>query len=221
MMEAKVPRGGMRAQTLVGLILLAGCKGQDVVRENPSLPPVYFTLTGGVFDSVLNTPVAGLRISIGDSSVLTNDAGLFHTTQRAGSGQLTINDRRFERVTLPANFDHNANLTLLLKGTAPYASRCEFRGDTVTALIMDLQGRKTMDRRFRTYLTAELNQQLIQKNGYAWFWTPLDNITWSAAVLLPDTTISSVSWQLEDLDGNARTSTCQRSPVCAQCQGPQ
>ncbi len=211
----------MRTAFLFPLVLLAGCDSQDTLRETPGLAPVYFTLSGTVFDSVLGTPLAGLTIHVGDSTVVTSDAGTFRTTQQAGADLLVINDRRFERVALPIELDYHHTLSLRLKGTAPYVDRCEFRHDTVMARIMDLQGRKTMDRRSLSFLTAELGRQTIQKNAYQWLWTPLDRVAWSAAVILPDTSIGTVTWRLEDLDGNIRTSSCDRSTICTECRGPQ
>lgn len=213
----------MRVLTTIAAILVLGC-GRDPGPDgkDPTGPaPVYYEITGAVFDSLLSVPAVGLRVVVGDSVVTTSAAGVFHVRQRAGNGLISIDDLNFEPLHLPFAFNHHATLTFLLRGEAPYAFRCQFRQDTVTALIVDLQGRKTMDRRTRTRLTAELDQQPVVKTGDKWLWTPLDNITWSVSVGLPDSLIPSVEWKLEDLDGNVRTASCDRSQICTACQGPQ
>ncbi|HEV8123762.1 MAG TPA: hypothetical protein VGP80_05955 [Gemmatimonadales bacterium] len=213
----------MRVPIAIAAVVLVGC-GPDHGSgdKDPTAPaPTYYDITGVVFDSVLGLPATALRVSVGDSVTTTSDAGVFHVHQKAGNGFINITDLRFEPLHLPYAFDHSATVTLFLRGSAPYAFRCQFRQDTVTALIVDLQGRKTMDRRTRTLLTADLNQQQVVRTGDKWLWTPLDNITWSASVGLPDSTVSLVQWRLEDLEGNVRTASCDRSEPCTQCQGPQ
>ncbi len=213
----------MRNLALIVAILIVGC-GPDHEsggKDPTGLVPVYYSVTGAIYDSVLGVPAAGLRVFVGDSVVTTSEAGIFHVLQREGSGYIIVNDIRFEPLVLPFAFDHRATPTILLRGTAPYVFHCQFHQDSVTAFIVDLQGRKSMDRRTRTRLTTGLGQQSVVRTGDRWLWTPLDNITWSASVGLPDSTVSSVEWRLEDLEGNVRTSTCQRSPYCPDCQGPQ
>jgi len=213
----------MRIPIAIAAVLILGCRSEPGAGDKDSTGPtaVYYDLTGVIFDSVLGLPASGLRVNIGDSTATTSEAGVFHVRQKAGSGFINITDLGFEPLHLPIAFDHNATMTLFLRGSAPYAFRCQFRSDTVTALIVDLQGRKTMDRRTLTLLTTEVNQQTVVRTGDKWLWTPLDDITWSASVGLPDTSIASVQWHLEDLEGNVRTASCDRSQPCTQCQGPQ
>ncbi len=105
----------MRNLALITAILIVGCGPDRGCEGNgPTGPaPVYYSITGPVFDSVPGMAVAGLKVFVGDSLALTSDAGEFMVRQQAGSGFITINDVRFEPLHLPFSFYHPATLTLV------------------------------------------------------------------------------------------------------------
>jgi hypothetical protein len=213
----------MRIALPLAALLVVGCEpNPGSGRQDPTgTPDLSYLVSGTVLDSALNRPASGVRVMVGDSLVTTSDSGMFRVKQNAERGFIAINDLRFEPLKVGFAFDHPGAIPILLRGNAPYAFRCQFHGDTVSAFIVDLQGRKTMDRRIRTLLTAELNQQTVTWTGDKWLWTALDNLTWRVAIALPDSSILTVQWRLEDLDGNVRTSNCERGQFCTGCQVPQ
>lgn len=204
-------------------LLTIGCgTGPEAARRDPASPSdVSYFISGFMVDSVLGIPPAGLKVAVGDSQVTLPANGSFRVEQHEEHGFINIDDFQFEPMQIPFAFTAPGAIRVQLRGTAPYALACEFRGGTVSAKIIDLQGRKTMDRRTRTSLSATINQQDVVLTGDRWLWTPRDNVTWGVAVTFPDTSFQHVTWRLEDLAGNVRTTSCERSVVCTQCQEPQ
>lgn len=205
----------MRWACLLALFGAACGTPAEPTGQNES-PILTFSVTGMVRDSILGTPVAGIRVLVGDSGVVTNADGRFATRYREGRALVEINDLRFEPFSTSLTFMKDEELTLLVRGQAPYVIGCVFRGDSVSATMIDLQGRKTINRRAASYLLARASQSVIQNDANSWHWNPIDNLTWLTNVPL-GSPADSVDWSLEDADGNARFTRCVRQPP--PCQG--
>lgn len=216
----------MRTTRLVGLagwaLLALWACGEEQAPSAPSATDStpFFSITGFVLDSMLGLPLPGIRVAVGDSIAVTDQSGAFQLWQRRGASAVRINDAAYEPYTVPLGFASHSTVTVPLRGLAPYALQCHFQADTVQAVIVDLQGRKTLNRRTMTRLSARDNG--IVRTADTWFWTPVDHLTWTAAVILPQSSIDSVEWRLEDQDGNVRMTSCVRTQgPCRTCGGTQ
>ncbi|MEO8199264.1 MAG: hypothetical protein ABI679_01975 [Gemmatimonadota bacterium] len=198
------------------LLGLAGCGGAADTSSQNDLPVQTFTVTGLVRDSVLGSPLAGIRVLVGDSAVITDAAGRFTTIYRGGRTSIIVNDGLYEPYLANHDLVRNIDVILELAGQAPYVIGCGFSGDSVTATMLDLQGRKTINRRAASYLLARSGPAIIQNDAYSWHWNPIDNITWRTNVPLGGPA-DSVDWTLEDGDGNTRFTRCVKQPP--PCQG--
>jgi hypothetical protein len=204
--------------------LLAGCLacGSDPSSiPNPDDDARFVTVSGSVLDSVLGEPVPGIRVIVGDSLVTTDDEGRFSTRHRGGLFPLAITDHRFEPLEQIERFDSFKTFILHGRGVAPYIMGCSFGPDSVYSQILDLQGRKTINRRSGSYLTLRAGAQIIQRDAYSWVWNPVNTLTWRTAAPLT-AAADTVDWRIEDADGNARTLRCLRAtspPPCDSCGG--
>lgn len=208
----------MRRSCLL-LLLTAACAGGAEPTAHDPLPVPTFRLSGVVRDSVLGVPVAAVHLLLGDTAAVTDTAGYFTLQFPAGEAPLLIADPRFEPYAAAMSVFKDSEITLLLRGQAPYVTSCAFQGDSVSATIVDLQGRKTVNRRAESYLVARSSQAVIQNDANSWHWNAVDNVTWRTNVPIGGLA-DSVDWQLEDADGNARLTRCTRqAPPCLHCGG--
>ncbi len=98
--------------------------------------------------------------------------------------------------------------TITLRRLAPLLMACALQADTIHALIVDLQGRKTLNRREGSTVTLTAPSGFTVLNGFAWRWTAIDNLTWRVRVPVVGDSVSRIAWQLRDSDGNLDASEC-------------
>ena len=174
-------------------------------------------------DSVLNIPVMGVRGFIGDSLVVSDSNGRFTVVHRAGDVALTVDDFRFDpyrgRIQLHSNL---SNLQLRLRGNAPYLTACSFGTDLITATVIDLQGRKTVNRRSASTMTlVGQDGTSYRRDANTWSWSPVDFFTWQAYVPATGISADTADWRLEDADGHVRSARCVNQPApCQDCSAP-
>ena len=204
------------------ILLLALCIscGDDSgqIAEVPD-PETFYQISGVVRDSVLYRAIPGIRIRIGDSLAVSDSMGRFSVVHRAGSFALTVDDYEYERHSIPlVLFQDQPDFIVRLRGHAPYLLSCTFQSDLLTGRIMDLQGRKTINRRSQSTITLVTTDTLVTKDAYSWYFTPVDNLTWLAHVPLAGVAADTAVWRLEDADGYVRGDRCVNQPApCTVC----
>jgi hypothetical protein len=182
-------------------------------------PGPLHVVSGVVEDSMLNLPVAGIRVLIGDSVAVTDSQGRFTTVHRSGNFTILVDDYSYERYEVPlAIFSDDRPHVVRLRGFAPYLLSCTFETDLLTARVVDLQGRKTVDRRSQSAITLVSNETRFYREAYNWYWTPVDNLTWLAHVPHTGVVADTADWRLEDADGYVRGARCvNQPPPCTGC----
>ena len=207
-----------RLALLLPLCLSCNDSGPDVAGVNHPAERIH-SVGGMVEDSVLSLNLAGVRLRIGDSLVVSDSLGRFQVKHRAGNFGISVQDVAYERYDAPlALFQDRPSLVVRLQGQAPYLISCDFEADLLTARILDLQGRKTINRRSQSTITLQSNQTNVKRDAYSWYFTPVDNLTWLAHVPLQGVVADTAVWRLEDSDGYVRTTQCvKQPPPCTTC----
>jgi hypothetical protein len=168
---------------------------------------------------MLNSPIVGVRVLIGDSVMVSDSQGRFATLHRSGNFSLLVEDYGYERYEIPlAIFGNRQPHRILLRGEAPYLLSCTFEPDLLTARVVDLQGRKTLNRRSQSTITLISNDVRLFREAYNWYWTPIDNYTWLAHVPHTGVVADTAEFRLEDADGYVRSAQCvNQPPPCVGC----
>ena len=203
---------------LLPLCLSCGGDNGDVSGVKPPEGLVH-QVSGRVEDSLLNLALQGVRVRVGDSLVVTDSMGQFQVKHRAGSFTISVQDVNYDRYETPLElFQDRQTIVVRLRGQAPYLVSCDFETDLLTARILDLQGRKTINRRSQSTITLQSNSINVKRDAYSWYFTPVDNLTWLAHVPLQGVVADTAIWRLEDADGYVRTTQCvKQPPPCTTC----
>ena len=211
-----------RYLVLLSCCLSCGDEPGDISRGNGPAETTH-QISGIVEDSVLNLPLRGIRVNIGDSVAVSDSQGQFTTSHRSGPLSLAVDNVAYERYDLPLDlYQDRQGLRVQLLGQAPYVLSCTFETDLLTATIVDLQGRKTINRRSQSTITLVSDGNSVKQDAYSWYFTPVDNLTWLAHVPLSGAGADSAFWSLEDADGYTRSSRCvNQPPPCTNCAARQ
>jgi hypothetical protein len=206
-----------RLLPIVTLVLACGGEPGTSPVETPE--PVFRPVNGVVEDSMLSVPLPGIRVLIGDSAVVTDSQGRFSLSHRSGDFELVVEDYGYEPYRRRVRVYGDAPLNrVLLRGEAPYLLSCSFEADLLTATVVDLQGRKTLNRRSQSTITLFSNTTRYFREAYNWYWTPVDNLTWLAHVPHAGVVADTAEWRLEDADGYVRGARCVNQPgPCQDC----
>lgn len=211
--------GAMARFPLVFLFAAAACRGgaPDAVVSSDPIPLV--TITGRVLDSLLGTPVADARVFGGTNGAvsLTDQYGYYRLEVNQEPSSIRVSDWRYEDAEVDNDFTRSRQIDLRLVRFAPAILRCTLESGEALAIVMDLQGRKTVDRRMTSHAVATTASGSSSSLGYDWLWYPVDNLTWSVQIPVPAGT-SSLSVTVADADLNTSTRACN-DPAAGQPPG--
>jgi len=165
---------------------------------------------GVVLDSLRGIPVPNASVSIGDTGTMTDVAGRFRLFSPTGAVPVLVLAYGHEARSLVLSVYGTTRSTITLRRLAPLLIACTLQADTIHALIVDLQGRKTLNRREGSTVALTVPSGITVLNGFSWRWTPIDHLTWRVRVPVGGAPVSRISWQLRDLDGNLDASDCSQ-----------
>ena len=200
------------------LALSVACAGDSTSPPPGDTSGRSYEISGVVEDSLLGVPLSGIRVTLFDSFTVTDAAGRFAFQHPSGRFDLTVADYEFAPYATEVEIFRDQSLRIRLQGSAPYLLACFFDTGVLTARILDLQGRKTINRRSQSIVTLVSNQPVFERDAYGWYWTPVDNLTWLAHVPHGAVVADTAIWRLEDADGFARVARCiKEPPPCESC----
>jgi hypothetical protein len=201
------------------IVLLAACHEPSVPTADSGGPAeLGYTVSGVFYDSLADVPVPGVRVFVGDSSAVTDLSGHYEMRTSGSIVPIWVTNLAFEPIRREELLGRDIVLNLLGRRNAPWVGPCAFAGDSVEVTIIDLQGRKSIDRRSLSRVTVEGPGFTRQRDAYYWHWTPLDNFTWRVAVPIGQAGAERASWRLEDGDGFVTSSQCTGGPIlCHDC----
>ena len=211
----------MRRLVLLGPVALAmAClgKGEGPATETTVTTTVpSYEVVGSVFDSL-----AGLRsfggvpdalVSIGGRVTVTDSLGEFTVADvDSGTVMVRVQIPAYEPLDVQVLNDGNRRLTIGLRRYAPMVTGFVVAGDSAVTTVVDLQGRKTIDRWSQSNATLAGTGSPLTLYGSQMVWRPLDDFTWT--VTFDATGVQQVDWDLHDVTGFWFAAACQAPAGC-------
>lgn len=165
---------------------------------------------GLVVDSLRGSPVPRATVSLGDTGTLTDEAGRFRLFVPQGPAPLLVLALGHETRSQVLTVNGTTRSTVQLRRLSPFLQACAVQADTIHALIVELQGRKTLNRREGSTVSLTTPSGTTVLDGFAWRWTAIDNVTWWVRIPVPGASPSRISWQLRDTDDNMHAADCSQ-----------
>jgi len=193
-------------------------EGEGPATENSVTPIVpSYDVAGSVFDSLAalssSAGVPGARVSIGGRVTVTDSVGAF-TVADVDSGTVTVRVEipAYEPLNIQILNDGNRRITIGLRRYAPMITGFVIAGDSAVTTVVDLQGRKTIDRWSQSNATLEGGGAPLTLYGNQMVWRAVDDFTWN--VIFDATGIQQVDWNLHDVAGFRFAAACQAPEGC-------
>lgn len=207
----------MRRASLL-LLALAACRGPDFVAptgDDPLAAPV--TVHGVVLDSVTRVRLPGVTVGMGGKFAVTDGAGSFTLLVAPGANSIHVSASGYEAfariltVGSPAGTD--AQVEVPLRRLAPFPVSCQLGASGFQAVIIDLQGRKSLERWSESQLTLVTGAATRVIPAINWGYRALDALQWQVTIPDADPSTDRVDWVLFDSQGDAYRGSCE--PVAA------
>lgn len=207
----------MRAPPFL-LLLLAACANPGFSPPSGDGEPgaALVTIQGLVIDSITQAPIPGVNVAIAGKFTTTDAAGTFTLPAVAGTVTATAHVQGYEPFTqgfpIPAT-EASSVIELQLRRLAPIAIRCQLGSAGFSAVVVDLQGRKSLERWSQSTLTLVTPAGSRTIPAPSWGYHALDYLKW--LVTIPDASPSTIraDWVLFDSQGDAYRGSCE--PVAA------
>lgn len=204
----------MRASCLFATVLLAACYGPSpTTTSDGNAPQARIEIHGRVYDSLTGHPIAGLFVAIADTAVRTGLDGSYRVTVPAGQLILRVRFGLYEEYRLESLLLSPRQLDFPLRRLNPALTGCLIAADTVHAVIVDLQGRKTLNRAdgSRIVLTDVGGDTVV--TAWDWNWRAVDEFTWRARVPTRGRLVDRAVWTLRDKEGFGELVDCEAVPA--------
>ena len=200
------------------LLAAAACAGPRFSAPSGEGDPgaTVVTIQGIAIDSVTLAALPGVKVAIAGKFATTDQAGAFTLPAVAGTVSATASAQGYERFThdftIPAT-QASSTIELPLRRLAPIPLRCELGSAGFTAIVVDLQGRKSLERWTQSSLTLVTPTGSRTISAVRWGYHALDYLKW--LVTIPDASPSTIraDWVLFDSQGDAYRGSCE--PVAA------
>lgn len=199
---------------------LGGGEGPAEPGRGAGGPGPTVLVDGVVLDSLRGIPVPNASVSLGDTGTMTDVAGRFRLFAPTGAVPLLVLAYGHEARSMVLSLPGATRSTITLRRLAPLLVACALQADTIHALIVDLQGRKTLNRREGSTVALTAPSGITVLNGFSWRWTAIDNLTWRVRVPVAGDAVSRIAWQLRDIDGNLDASECSQVAAPPMPQDP-
>lgn len=193
---------------------LAGCNdtAYPVPPPDPPYTGAYYTISGMVSDSLTGAGIPGARVSAGALTTLADAAGLWSLDVPDGvvtiSSSPTNYDPGHETVTV-----HSAVLlNLQLRRRAPLVADCSRDEAMAYAILIDLQGRKSIERWVQSRAIILAPSGNVTLTGQQWtYFPPPDYYQWPIGMTVP-ADATGIKWDIYDNEGYRFTGSCEFSP---------
>lgn len=202
----------MRRALVLPLLLIAACN--DTAYRSlgePDTEPTgpLFTISGEVSDSLSGAVLAGVRVASGQYVTETDAGGAWSLTVPGGAVTVTTSPTGYERSSFSFTLRTNAYVSLSARRLAPLVQECTRNGLTVSARIIDLQGRKTIERwqRSEAFVLDPAGEYRI--GAPAWSYRALDYETWEVSLSPVAAVTQAIRWNVYDAEGHVYSGICE------------
>jgi hypothetical protein len=197
------------------LVTLAACAGSEIAGPggdgDPMVPPV--TASGIVFDSVTQVRLAGVTVGMGGKFAVTDADGSFSLPVAPGANSIHVTVAGYEAFATTVTVGQKVAFDIGLRRLAPFPLSCELSTDGFHAVIVDLQGRKSLERWSESSLTLVTPTQQRTIGALGWRYQGLDYLRWEVTIPDADPAITRADWILYDSQGDAYRGSCEPIPV--------
>ncbi|HET7041837.1 MAG TPA: carboxypeptidase regulatory-like domain-containing protein, partial [Gemmatimonadales bacterium] len=171
------------------------------------------TVHGTVVDSVTGQLLPGVNVAIGGKFATTDAQGAF--TLPAAPGANTVHATVPGYETFARTFDpipaagNEVTLQLPLRRLAPVPVACWVGPEGFQAVIVDLQGRKSLERWQESTLTLVTGTGTRTIPAIDWNYHAVDYLRWGVSI--PDASPSTIraDWVLFDSEGDVYRGSCE------------
>lgn len=167
------------------------------------------TISGIVTDSLLGGTIPGVRVAAGRYVTEADVTGGWSLKVPKGPVTLSTSPEGYERTTYAFEARASSFVNLQARREAPAAYDCVQVGSTLTALVSDLQGRKSLERWSRSEAIVQGRAGSHRIGAINWGYEALDYITWKITLTLTDPEVTVVNWNLYDSEGHRYTGACE------------
>ena len=201
------------------LVLAAACGSPGFTAPagdgGPTAAPI--TVRGTVIDSVTGGVVSGANVALAGMFGTTDARGTFTLAAAPGANTIRVTVGGYEvfsrDLTLIPASGTTVTVELPLRRLAPFPVSCELGDSGFRAVIVDLQGRKSLERWQQSTLTLVTPTGRRTISPLDWNYRALDYLQWGVSI--PDASPSTIraDWVLFDSEGDAWRGSCE--PVAA------
>ena len=192
-------------------LTVACFSGDASISSAPAIQPEYLVVTGVVTDSLTREPVANAIVAGMDSATTTGLDGAFRVALRKEDDELKVLAYRYQEFRVASQVPPKQHYDIQIIRLVPTLIACRIENDSVRATIVDLQGRKTMNRGNGSIVTLQSPAGSVTLTAWDWVWRAVDPLTWDA-IVPAGPGVQSVIWDLCDKDGYAQVFDCSSVP---------
>lgn len=196
------------------MALVAACGDPGFAPPTPGggEDPVTVPVEGVVYDSVTGAPLAGVTVAIQGLLLTTAPDGRYTGEVGIGTSTVSVATAGYERFSRPVTVvGPTVVLDLPLRRLAPYPLRCELNSGGFNAILVDLQGRKAIERWSQSTLTLVTPSGRRTIGARAWGYTPLDTYRSRVTIADADPGTLRADWMLYDIQGDLFSGSCEPS----------
>ncbi len=204
---------------LLAILGLAACSGPEFAPPTVTEGGVEVVqIAGRVIDSVTRAGVPRITFGIGGNFETTDAEGQFTAWVARGDNAVGVNIAGFEPFARIIQVGPRSEFELPLRRLAPVPVTCELEPQGFRAIVVDLQGRKSLERWSQSTLTLVWSARQTTIGAVNWGYRAIDGLRWEVTIPNVDGSVLRADWQLYDSEGHLYRGSCE--PVAAPPPGP-
>lgn len=195
---------------------LAACNDTAYQTWGPPVePPVgdMVTIGGTVTDSLMGGGIPGVRVSSGRYVTTADAGGLWSLTVPKGHTTVSTSPAGYEPLSYTFEALGSMEVDLLARRLAPAVIDCTRDGDSVHATLVDLQGRKTIERWNQSAALIRDPAGVYTVGAINWKYQAIDPLTWRVTLVPISSATTLIQWDIYDSDGHRFTGACEPTGV--------
>lgn len=208
------------------LLLLAACAGPEFTPPTGEGDPLTAPITvhGTVLDSVTRSRMPGISVGMGGKFTATDAAGDFTVVVGPGPNSVHVNATGYEPFARDLMVDPSPSgsvaLEVPLRRLAPFPVSCQLGPAGFQATIVDLQGRKSLERWSQSELTLVTDSKQRTIPAVNWGYRALGTLEWQVTIADADASTIRADWVLFDSQGDLYRGSCEPVPASTDAGGP-